>query len=79
MVTSEPGTISAATRANAAELGSAGTAIARPRSSGSPVTVMRVLPPRSADPHLGAEVAQHALGVVARRLRLDHGRLAGAC
>ena len=40
MVTSEPGTISAAAARNAAEDGSPGTTTSRPVELGSPVTVM---------------------------------------
>ena len=79
-MTSEPGAISAATSGKAAEDGSAGTttsggaqlrlalegdARGRPRRAGSTST-------------LGAEMAQHPLGVVARRLALDHRGAPGA-
>ena len=74
MVISEPGTISAARTRKAAELGSPGTLTPRPSSSASPSTVMAREPSRSATVTSRAEVAQHALGVVARGLRLDDGR-----
>jgi len=44
MVTSEPGTMSAATARNAAEDGSPGTKTRVPRSSGWPVTVIARAP-----------------------------------
>ncbi len=77
-ITSEPGTISAATSGNAAEDGSAGTTIGAGASSGWPVSVMRRPPaPIAARPcTLGAEMGEHLLGMVAGRLALDHGGLA---
>ena len=68
MAISEPGTISAAAARKAAELGSPGTVdvaalelgVARDRDGARAVAL--------GDRHLGAEVAQHALGVVARGL-----------
>ncbi len=72
-----PGRIAAATTAKAADEGSPGTTMSRPRSSGQPTTVMRLPPPsRRRHAHLGAEMAQHAFGVVARGMRLDHRGLA---
>ena len=69
---SEPGTISAATIGNAAEDGSAGTTTGVGLSSGRPTRSMRRPSPSGVDLHLGAEMGQHLLGVVARRLGLDH-------
>ena len=76
-ITSEPGTISPATSGNDAEDGSAGTVIGagvKFRLAGerdAPAVRAFVL-----DPHGRAEMAQHPLGVVARRLLLDHHGLA---
>ena len=71
-ITSEPGTIRAATSGNAAEDGSAGTTIGCGTSSGWPISVMRRPCCPRLDPHLGAEMAQHLLGMIARRLAFDH-------
>ena len=73
---SEPGTISAATIGNAADDGSAGTTTVVGRNSGRPTSVIRRPSPSGCDRDLGAEMGQHFLGVVARGLGLDHGRLA---
>ena len=76
-ISSEPGTISAATSGNAADDGSAGTTTGAASSSGWPSSVMRR--PCCAvrrRPARGAEMLEHPLGVVARRLLLDHGGLA---
>ncbi len=76
-ITSEPGTISAATIGKAADDGSAGTVtragcklgLAHEGDAAAVVAVWL-------DPHAGAEMAEHAFGVVARRLLLDHRGLA---
>ena len=74
---SEPGTISAATIGKAAEDGSAGTATWRGGQLGLAFSAMRrPCAPSGSDHDLGAEMAQHALGVVAGRLLLDHGGVA---
>ena len=81
IVTSEPGTISAATSGKAAEDGSAGTTTSVPRSVGCPVSAMRAavaVRPVRRHRDLGAEQAQHPLGVVAGGRGLDHRRGARA-
>ena len=71
---SEPGEISAAPIMKAAELGSPGTAIGAPSKLG--VAAHRDgagARPSILDGKLRAEKTEHALGMVARRQRLDHG------
>ena len=72
-ITSEPGTISAATIGKAAEDGSAGTTTGAGTSSGSPfkrdLAAVRAL---GFDPDIGAEMREQPLGVVAARFALDH-------
>ena len=76
-MTSEPGTISAATIGNAADDGSAGTTTGAGDELGlalerDPAAVRAV----ALDRDLGAEMREQLLGVVAARLALDHGGLA---
>ena len=69
---SEPGTINAATIGNAADEGSAGTTTVVGRNSGRPTSVIRRPSPSGATDHLGAEMSEHLLGMVARRFGLDN-------
>ena len=77
-IKSEPGTISAATIGNAAEDGSAGTTTLARLELGLALqgNAAAVLAMRLAG-ELGAEMFEHAFGVVARGLRFDHRGLAG--
>ena len=67
-----PGTISAATAKNAAEEGSPGTSMVCGLQLGLAAQADHALAVLFLDPQLGAEALEHALGVVARRHRLDH-------
>ena len=77
MTRSDPSTISAATSGKAADDGSAGTRTSRAAHFRSPserdLAAMRAVR-RAHD--LGAEMSEHFFGVIARRLGLDHRRLA---
>ena len=76
-MTSEPGTISAATIGNAADDGSAGTTTGAGASSGSPLSeILRPWGPSGVDGDVGAEMREQLFGVVAARFGFDDGGLA---
>ena len=78
MTMSEPGTIVAATSGKAAEDGSAGTiTLRRTQLRAAFETDLSAMRSERLDRDGGAEMSQHFLGVVARRLGLDHARAAG--
>jgi hypothetical protein len=78
MVTSEPGTMSAATSGKPAEDGSPGTAMVWPVSLPWPSMKMWRTPCSSVwTVEVGAEALQHLFGVVAGHHRLDDGGDAG--